>query len=894
MADVPAGPQRAPRWLRWIAARVVRGRFADDVLADLDELFAADRASGMGGRHAAARYAKNAASSALRLLWDHGFSPGFSAVDVKLGVRMLFRQPMLTLVAVLALGLGIPAALSPAHAWLAIMAPLPFEEPDRIVGLRAWDIRANGVDPRILHEWDLWKELSSFSAVGVTRRDEWNVESADGRASPVAGAQMSAGAFDVLRQPPLQGRLLQPSDEMEGAPDVVVLGEDLWASRFGRDPDLVGRRVRIGGVPHTVVGIMPSDFRFPMREHFWVPFRLDPLRYPVGGGPALGVFARLTDGISTEEAQAELRTVGAAMAMEYPDTHETRLPEVVSTANWALNQRADAGSDPDILVGQALILVLLLIVCGNVGTMILARTATRVGEIAVRSALGASRTRIVGQLFVESMVLALVATGAGLVAAQFAARVFESFVEQTLPYWVDLGLNPRTVVTALGLAAVCALAAGVLPALKAVSSDIHANLQRTASGRTTVRFGVFSTLLIVSEVALSIGFLSFGGATMRGMLEDRSGAVGIELDDYLFAQLRLPWPEPVEPDEQAYADQFGAHVRDVQLEFERRLRDEPGVGHVALGRHLPGTVHPMQTLELEGVDGGGTSVVRAHHAVVDVDYFADLGVPIAAGRGFTSSDLEGRNASSRSAVLVNTSFVETMLGGRQAVGRRFRHMERGGRTGPWLEIVGVVGPLGVNALNPQHDWAVYHPAAPGELHPIGVIAEIGPGAGAFTPRLREIAAEVEPTLMVVDPQPVSRMVEWGRAAVSLGMSALILLASVAILLSVAGLYALMSFTVTQRTREIGIRTALGAPPREIVATIARRAGLQLLAGVVIGVAGSLWMFRELESDLLMPPDGRLTVLATIALGTLVVGSLACLRPTARGLSIQPTEALREN
>jgi predicted permease len=635
---------------------------------------------------------------------------------------------------------------------------------------------------------------------------------------------------------------------------------------------------------------MPSGFRFPRQEQFWLPFRLDPIRYPIGGGPVLGVFARLADGVELEEAQAELRTVGSAMAMQFPTTHEHRLPEVVPAAIWGLGMRANAATDPELFVGQVLILVLLLIVCGNVGTMILARTATRVGEIAVRSALGASRSRIVGQLFVESMVLALAATGAGLVAGHFAVRRFEALVADQIPYWIDLGLTARSTAIALGLSAVCALAAGVLPALKAVAADVHANLQRTSTRQSTVRFGVLSTVLIVAEVALSIGFLTFGGATLRGVLEDRSGAVGIELEHYLYAQLRLPWPEPEEPDEQAYADQFGARVRDVQLEFERRLREEPLVSRVALGRDLPGTQHRLQTLELEAIDGEAPSYARAHHAVVDVDYC----VPLVAGRGFAASDLEGRNASTRTAVVVNTSFVETMLGGRQAVGRRFRHIVRGTPGGPWLEVVGVVGPLGVNAINPSHDWAVYHPAAPGELHPIGIMAEIGAEVGAFSARLREIAGEVDPTLMVQDPQPLSRLVEQTEVAVGLGMAAIILLASVAILLSAAGLYALMSFTVTQRTREIGIRSALGAPPREIVATIAKRAGLQLATGVALGVAGSLWMFRQLVNDTLVTPDGRLTILTTVALATLLVGGLACLRPTARGLRIQPTEALREH
>jgi hypothetical protein len=317
------------------------------------------------------------------------------------------------------------------------------------------------------------------------------------------------------------------------------------------------------------------------------------------------------------------------------------------------------------------------------------------------------------------------------------------------------------------------------------------------------------------------------------------------------------------------------------------------VRHVALGRNLPGTEHRRWSLELEAINGESPAFGRAHHAVVDVDFFSDLGVPLVAGRGFEAADIATGTAATRPAVVVNTSFVETMLGGRQAVGRRVRHRVQGGQPGPWLEIVGVVGPLGVNVLNPAHDWAVYHPAAPGELHPIGVIVETGPEPGSFTARLRAIAGDVDPTLMIQDPQPLSRLAARLEETIGLGMAALILPASVAILLSVAGLYALMSFTVTQRTREIGIRWALGARRRQIVVMVAQQAALQLLAGVSLGVAGSLWMFREMAGDWLTTPDGRYTVLTAIALGTLLVGGIACVRPTARGLRLQPTEALRE-
>ena len=888
-----------PVLLRRLAAFVIRGPDAPVVLADLEELFKRDVDRGLSRWQACSRYAFNTIASSYNI-WRarrslFGKSAGASLLDAKLGVRMLRKQPMLTSVAVLALGLGIPASLSPIHTLNSIMAPLPFEDGKRIVGIRNWDLEVNRPAPRSLHDFAVWREeLTSFQWVAASRSAAWNVHSDDGRAEPVRGVEMTGSAFDILRVPPLLGRTLAAADEVIGAPDVVVVGADIWESRFGRDPEIVGKTIRIGGILHTVVGVMPPGFLFPVDDHLWLPLRASPTDYQRGEGPALQVFGRMADGVSMDQARAEVQTVGQRMAAEHPDTHARLRGEVVTIPVLALGLRAGAapGVNLDIYVTQLFALLLLMIVCGNVGIMILARTATRSGEIAVRTALGASRARIVSQLFVEALVLALLATGLGLFVANWAAHQFQTVISGQLPYWMDMGLGLRSVLLALALGVFSAGVASLVPALKATGRGVQSNLQRSAGRGSAIRFGVGSTVLIVAEVALSVGVLSAGAVWTQTAFQDSTGEMGIELESYLSARLRIPSVEPTLGQAETYRDDFWNQVRTTQLELKRRIAAEPGVLSVAMARDLPGAGHRRRRIEVEGDVGSESSPARVAEAIVDVDFFRDLGRPILEGRDFGSGDIPEEREAHRDAVIVNTTFIEQVLGGRHAIGKRIRFLSDEDPT-PWYEIVGVVGPLGMNPQNPARDEGIYHPAGPGEVHPLGLVIEAGDDPAAFTPRLRSIAAEVDATALIQQPMLLSDLADLARSLYRLGGAALVILSVIAIILSAAGLYALMSFTVAQRTREIGIRTALGAHPRSIVYAIARRAGIQLGLGVVLGGAFAAYILAGLSRDPMMQPQNMPLIIASVVAGTMLVGMLACLMPTLRGLRIQPTEALRE-
>jgi predicted permease len=878
---------------RWLISLVpTSDRNRQGILGDLDELYA-DKLDAGRGFTADVWYLEEAVVAALRLGVRslRGSGTGASLLDIKLGARMLRKQPMLTIVALLALGIGIPLTLMPAHALFSITAPFPFDEGERLAGIRIWDLDANRRSPGSLRDFEVWRqELTNFEAIGAIRVESWNVHSEDGRAEPVSGAVVSPSSFDIVRVPPLLGRTLEAADAVIGAPDVVVIGAALWESRLGNDPEIVGKTIRVGGTPHTVVGVMPERFAFPLYEQIWLPLRDNPADYLGGGEPYLEVFGRLADGVSMDQAGAEVEAVSQRISAEYTGPEARLLSQVVTMPVWASPAIERITTDPFVYLAQLIFVGLLMIVCGNVGIMILARTANRSAEIAVRTALGASRRRIVSQLFVEALVLALLATGMGLlVADRYASRLRPLWRE--IPPWVDLGIGWRTALLALGLGIVSAAVASVIPALRATGRSVQYNLQRYAGRGSIVGFGAGSTALIVVEVALAVAALSWG-ATFVGTTLLTSDEMGIEFERYVTAQLRVPQAGAIRGPTPRFDDSLSNRVGTTQMELKHRIQSEPGVLSVAMTSDLPGTQHRRTRFRVEG-DVSGSPPPLVFEGMVDVDFFRDMGHPILAGRDFIRGDIPEEPGEDRNAVIVNTTFVEEVLGGRSPVGMRIQRPPRGDEPGPWYEIVGVVGPFGMNPLNPARDAGVYHPVGAGGFYPVNYVIDVGGDGADFVPRLRAIAAEVDPVAMIEHAMPLSEVTNGMMAELRFVALALVFIAGVAVFLPTAGLYALISFTVAQRRREIGIRTALGAHPRSIVFTIVRRAAIQLAAGVVLGAAfGAVLLGNEYQSDQLFQPV-KLPAVTTVVVGTLLVGMIACLVPTLRGLRIQPTEALQE-
>lgn len=875
---------QTPRLLAALARLLLAGHDGAVVRAELDESFSRDLERGVPARRARRRYAANLLGSAwsLRAGQLHAVLARGLTLDARLGIRMLAKQPMLTGVAMLALGLGIPSSLVVHHVTGMFQSPLPVPQGERLVGIRHRSLET-GQDGSSVQDYARWRELglASFEQLAAARSYSMSVHDGEPGAPPVSGAEMTASAFGLLGATPLLGRLPGRVDELPGAANVMLLGESLWRSRFGADPGIIGRTLRVGRVEHTVVGVLPASFRYPMNEEVWLPLRTSPLEPAEGRGPEVWVFGRLAPGVTADRAAVEVAHVTARLAAEEPETFGRVVGEVVPMRGLLLGTDFRR-TDPGVLIAQFVLLAMLLIVCGNVGILLMARTVTRMGEISIRTALGASRGRIVTQLFTEALVLAVVATGLGLLAAEVMARwlMRTKLAPAGLPVWFNVGLRADTVLVALGLSVVAATVAGVLPALRATGRGVQANLQR-AAGRTSVRFGFGTSLLIVAEVVLSVGFLAIGGTMMRSLLQDPAGTLGLEPGRYLRARLSAELPE-------------------VPQEVFRRLAEDGEVRGVGLGGSSVAQYVPFAYgILLEGSDPDAPTPDAAR-AAVDVGFFRGLRRPILEGRDFIAADVQDGPQAGATPVIVNTSFVERLLGGRNAVGQRFRLAQavQAESEPEWFEIVGVVGPFGMNPINPAEDAGFYEPVRSGSANSVRFLVEVAGDPAAFAPRFREIVAAVDPEATVDEAIPLDRAWASDAGVYRLIYGVQLALAGIAFVLAVSGLYALMSFTVTQRTREVAIRSALGAGPWSIISTITRWAGLHLAIGLALGgvwgwvllrviAAGEM---REVQAASVNVP---LTIAVTLGVAG-VVGALGCASPTLRGLRIQPSQALRES
>ena len=813
---------------------------------------------------------------------------GGTSLDIKLGLRMLAKHPGLTIVGGLGMALGIAIGAG-AHAVLNtyFYPELPLHEGSRVVSIISWDPRLQNDDPQVLHDFVDWrKEVRSIVDLGAFRTIRRNLITPGGHGEPVSLAEMSASGFRVARVPPLLGRTLVEADELPGATPVVVIGHDVWQNKFGGDPAVVGRSIRFGRVVHAIVGVMPANFGFPISHSYWVPFRLDADAFERHTGPRLDVFGRLAPGSTKEEAQAELTVVGRRLAAAHPSTRGDRQPRVVAYTDIFAEEEGES-APWELTITQAILSLLLVLVCLNVAVLVYARTVTRSSEIAVRTALGATRKRIIAQLFAEAFVLSVLAALLGLGLVAIGLRVFDrviALISETgrAPFWIDPGISFGTAAYALGLALLGAVIVGVLPALRATGAQLRSTIVSLGAGAKP-QLGRTWTFLIVTQVAIAVAALP--PAVLKGgeLIGQALQKPGFPAEEYLAARFMLESESDGNPASATPALPVG--VRAMHTELVARLASEPGVTSVSIANRIPGS-EVKGRIELDGA----TMSAEVQSGYVDANYFVHYGVRVTTGRAFGPADAA---LPADRPVIVNRSFVTEVIGSGNAVGRRLRYRVDGDSVRPWLGIVGVVENFPSGFRNPGETSArVYHLATPGEVRTGVVTVRLtGRAPQAFLPTLQRIATSVDPTLQLTRVLPLDGMyVERGRLMGLLALVVVLVMGSV-LLLSSAGIHALMSFTVNQRRREIGIRAALGADARRILTAVLARATWQLGIGIVVGLALS-FVIDRLSGGAVLGGHG-LALAPGIAAFMAVVGLLAAAGPARRGLRVQPTEAIRE-
>jgi predicted permease len=805
-----------------------------------------------------------------------------SWLDWKLGTRMLAKYPGMSIIG----GITLAAAIGLGAGWFEMTMKLydprlPLEDGDRIVRIEYWD--ASTLDPelRTMHEFVQWRgQLASIEDLGAHRTLGRNLLVPGRLPQIVRVAEMSAAGFDVARVPPLLGRPLIAADEEPGSDDVVVIGYDAWQRYFDGDRTVVGREVQLGRVRTTVVGVMPEGFRFPVNHEFWIPLRVvqaEPLE-----GAAIGVFGRLRAGASMESAAAELAAWGGRMAQASPATHERLQLRVLPFA-------ASGEQSNELYVLNLGAWLILVLACANVAALMFARTALRESEIVVRNALGASRVRVMGQLFTEALVLTSVSAVVGLLGARAAiafALGLTAARHTPPPFWIDARIGPATILYTALLAIAGAGMVGLLPALRATGRHLRAGLAHIGSGGTSMRFGGAWSAIIVMQVAFSVLCLPFG--------------IAAGLEAYRETGLRAAYPaEPyltfspvIDTESPGAAEAMSAEqVNAVMDELSRRLLDEPDVAGVSVTSVLPGLYHPLAQVEAQRESGtpfvvqANTEGQRVRLGAVGPGFFETFRAPIVIGRAFRTSDV----GAAHPVAVINESLARNIGG--NPIGVRVRLAAVGvEEPGPWHEVVGVVQNFGLTPTARGEADFMYTPLSAAEAS--WMVLRINGGADAYAPRMRTVAMQVDPSLRlhnVLSLREKIRREDQGLISMVLVGIAVVLLI---VALSAASLYALMSVAVALRTREIGIRVAIGASSRAVLTSLFRRVAIQVGVGIVAGniiVAAMLVMMM----DDVIRPGTVLPPMAAASLVMLLVGLGACLVPARRALRIQPTDALKE-
>jgi len=815
--------------------------------------------------------------------------------DYKLGVRMLLKYPGLTVAGGLALAIAIGIGAGWYDLAGKMMWPtIPLPDGDRIVIIETHNALTNRPEARVARDFLEWRsDVRSIEDLGAYRTDLRNL--IIGNAPPVLirTAALTATAFRTAGVTPLIGRGLLDADETSGAPGVVVLGYDVWQRSFEGRNDVVGSTVKLGSTPVTVVGVMPKGFGYPVSYHAWTPLQLRASYGALEGDPIV-VIGRLKPGITLEQANAELRVLGERAAAALPATHAHLLPLV---------GRLGVGTEtvPDI-AGLALMylpsLLVLLLACTTVGTLFYARTAIREGEMAMRSALGASRGRIVGQLFVEALVLAAIAAAVGLIAADRTLRWGIEAVANGkggVPFWLTRGLEIPTILYAGGLAVAGAAMVSLLPALRVTRTRLQPHLMNLGAGGSTLRFGRVWTTAMIAQVALTAIAIPGGieGAS-QAILRVRIHAQ-FPSHEYVTARLELDRPAGEE-----MTSAFEERRARTYARLEQRIAKEPDVVAVTFADREPGASLPVNRTASVEIQTGAGPAFQTGFATSSVGpgFFEAFDRPIVAGRAFHGGDF----SPGARTVLVNEAFVRGFVqrGIASPLGARLRYSSESGVSPaePPFEIVGVVRDLGLDP-GEQGDEAAYvfHAASAAAVSPLVMNVRLRGNPAALAARLPTMAAAVDAGLSVLEARSLDESI-WQRdlglmvapvAAVG-GVSALVLF------LSAMGLFSLMSISVSRQTREIGLRMALGANPRHVLGKIVAHAMLLMASGVAVG--GGLVL---LAVALGFGPTGRaaedvVSFAAWIGMTSAVMlgaGLLACVEPARRALRINPIDALRD-
>lgn len=805
--------------------------------------------------------------------------------DLRLSLRTLAQSPSFLAMAVLTLALGIGVNATMFSIVNAVMLRgLPFPESHRLVHIENSNL-AEGVDSMSVSWLDFSDYRSgqrSFVDLAAYQSRTMNISGPGGDPERVTGTAISAGGLDMLGVAPTLGRWFRPEEDRAGAAATVVLGRSLWENRFKADPGIIGQQIKVNSEWATVVGVGPVNFRFENESDAWMPLRhakeeKRDVRY-------LEVFGRLRPGATLAGARAEIEAIAQRVAREHAETNGP----VGVIVKPLQDEFVDDGTRRMLTIMLTAVFGVLLIACANVANLLLSRAAARQKDIAVRTALGASRGRIVRMLLTETLVISLAGAALGLGLAFGLMALFDRHIQanDTIPYWMVFNIDRVGVLYVSALALVTCLVAGVWPAWFTSQTDLTVALKDSSRGSTGSSLSKFTRVMVVFEIVLSCILLVLSGLTIRSVIKMQSASLGFEPAGIFTNRVGLPEVE--------YADI--AKQKEFYRQLLERLAQRAEVQSAGLSSIQP-TWNNNQGLVVEGTaTGPGAPRHSTSRAAVSPGYFATLGIKLLQGRLLDERD----GADAPKTAVINPVFAAKHWPGQDPVGRRFRYgsAKEPGKPEDWITVVGVVAATlqgqfdGHEAgVSGSQSYVSYLQDTESRFRTLFVKARNG-NALSLAPVIRQTVREMNQDLPVYWPLTLADMVEKAKFYKELFAWIFGLFGAVALVLAGGGLYGVMSYAVSRRTQEIGVRMALGATERDVLRLILRQGGWQLGVGLAAGLGLAFFGARALGSFLYQvnPADPVTFVVTFVTLGAAGLG--ACLLPALRAVRVSPVEALR--
>jgi predicted permease len=815
--------------------------------------------------------------------------------DVRFAIRLLLKNPGFSAVAILALALGIGANTAIFSVVDAVLfRPLPLDRPERLVAVWERNLsKGEDHDSVMASNYLDWKSRNNvFDGMSAYAGGSVNLT---GLAEPerIRAARVSSGLFPLLGVRSEVGRVFSADEDQPGHQRVVLISNHLWKSRFGGDPEVVGRSITLNNQDYAVVGVMRAGFELPLNEdsEIWTPLVFTPEELQLRNSHYLTVLGRLKPGVSIDQASAELATIAAQLEAEYPKSNEG-----TGAAPFLLHAEIVGDIKKPLLIFLGAVAFILLIACANVANLMLARAAARHREIAVRVALGASRWMLVRQMLIESVVLGLVGGAAGLLLALWGIEFLSALAQQTsVPRAKSIGLDGRVLLFTLAASLVTGLIFGSVPAIQSSKPDLNDALKEGGRGSGSRRRTRTRNLLVVSEMALAFVLLTGAGLLINSFLKLRAVDPGLHPENVLTMSISLPRQKYPQPEQ--------------VIQFHRQLLEQvgavPGIAYAGTVTALPygGSTNTFGYTIDSPVSGDQTVSIISQQA--SADFFRALGIPVLAGREFNEQDIDGAPP----VVIVSDSLAKRYWPDQDPLGHRIKwgNKEFGSQ---WMTVAGVVGDVRQRGLDtlPRPTLYVPHlqlgdPIKTGvgvtlrdlmasDARSIELVVRSASGVGGLASAVRSAIWAVDPNQPVMKMKTMEQVLADTMVVQRFSTWLLAIFAGIALALAAAGIYGVISYSVSQRTHEIGIRIALGADQRDVLKLVVGQGMVPALIGLGLGIAGAIGLTRFMSSLLFKVSVTDPVTFGVIASLLLLVAVAACYLPGRRAARVDPMEALR--